>query len=134
MDYLKLLKEGLKNVKKKVPEKKRFKIPELDIYVFGNKTVLRNFAQITSLMRREPKHLARYLFKELATPGNIQSNHLIFNSRVSKDSLKKKIQSYLKEFVYCKTCNSPDTKIIKENRLLFMVCEACGARSPIRKI
>jgi translation initiation factor 2 subunit 2 len=132
MQYLELLKEGMKKVKKREFEG-RFKVPEPEIQVLGNKTIFRNFLQVASAIRRDPKHLAKYLLKELATSGNIQSEQLIFNSRIFKENLEKKIQDYLKNYVYCKICNSPDTKIIKERRILFMICEACGAKSPVKK-
>ncbi|MEM2273205.1 MAG: hypothetical protein QXX56_03185, partial [Candidatus Bathyarchaeia archaeon] len=38
------------------------------------------------------------------------------------------------EFVNCPICKRPDTKIIKEKRFNFLVCEACGAKSPVRRI
>jgi len=33
-------------------------------------------------------------------------------------------QIYVKDYVECPTCKSPDTKIVKENRISFLVCEA----------
>jgi translation initiation factor 2 subunit 2 len=133
MDYFKLLKEGMEKIQKQSLAESRFKLPSVEIQILGNKTIFKNFSQIASAMRREPKHLAKYLFKELASPGNIEGNQLIFNSRISAENLERKIQDYLKAYVYCKVCNSPDTKLIKENRILFIVCEACGARSPAKK-
>jgi translation initiation factor 2 subunit 2 len=133
MQYLELLKEGMKKIKKKNLEESRFKLPNLEIQILGNKTILKNFSQIASAIRRDQKHFAKYLLKELASHGNIQSGQLIFNSRILKESIEKKIHEYLKTYVYCKVCGSPDTKIIKENRILFIVCEACGARSPIKR-
>jgi len=132
MEYLELLREGMKKIKKRV-EESRFKIPEPEIQIVGNRTILKNFSEIASIMRRDPKHLAKYLLKELASHANIQSGQLIFDSKIFKESLEKKIQDYLKNYVYCKVCGAPDTKIIKENRILFIVCEACGARSPVKK-
>jgi translation initiation factor 2 subunit 2 len=131
--YVKLLKKAMERVQRR-EEEKRFKLPELEIQTLGNKTILKNFTQLASAMRRNPQHLAKYLFKELAAPGNIQSSQLILISRVPREKLNKKIQEYLKEFVYCKACNSPDTKIVKEGRISFMICEACGARSPVKRL
>ena len=39
---------------------------------------------------------------------------------------------YLKDYVECPTCQSPDTKVEKENRISFLICEACGAKSTIK--
>ncbi|MCD6263176.1 translation initiation factor IF-2, partial [Candidatus Bathyarchaeota archaeon] len=38
---------------------------------------------------------------------------------------------YTKRYVICPVCKRPDTRIVKEKRLAFLVCEACGARSSI---
>jgi len=35
--------------------------------------------------------------------------------------------------VICPVCNRPDTQIVRERRLGFLQCDACGARSSIGK-
>ena len=37
-----------------------------------------------------------------------------------------------KEFVLCKECKKPDTELLKEDRLLFIHCLACGAKHSVR--
>ncbi|MCX8172587.1 MAG: translation initiation factor IF-2 subunit beta, partial [Archaeoglobaceae archaeon] len=32
----------------------------------------------------------------------------------------------------CKECNAPDTELIKEERVLFLRCLACGAKQPVK--
>ncbi len=134
MDYLKMLEEGLEKIPEKVKVEERFKLPEPIIFYQGNKTVFANFKEFVEIIRRDEKHFAKFLFKELATPGVIQNNHLVFNSKIRLNALKRKIEEYLNNFVYCRVCGSPDTKLTKENRFTFMVCEACGAKNPIKKI
>ena len=34
-------------------------------------------------------------------------------------------------YVVCTECGRPDTKIVKEDRVMVLECEACGARRPI---
>jgi len=48
--------------------------------------------------------------------------------------VEKKIDAYIKEFVYCKECKRPDTHIEKEGRIIFLKCEACGAKEYLRRI
>jgi translation initiation factor 2 subunit 2 len=36
--------------------------------------------------------------------------------------------------VICPICKRPDTKIVKERRFHFLICEACGAKSSIRPV
>lgn len=38
------------------------------------------------------------------------------------------------EYVTCKTCKSPDTLLVKENRIFFVACESCGSRRSVNAI
>lgn len=133
-DYKKLLNKAMERMPKKELSSNRFKLPDANSEVQGNKTILKNFREISTVLRRSGTHLSKYLFKELATPGNMQGDMLILQTKVSNENLKSKIKKYVDEFVYCKVCGQPDTKLVKEDRILFMVCEACGARQPCRII
>jgi len=133
-DYKKLLEEAMEKLPKKTEFKKRFEIPQVISEIQGNKTLIKNFRDIVSALRREKEYLAKYLFKELAVPGSFQGDTLIFQSKFSKEILQKKIEEYAKEFVFCKVCGEPDTKLIKEDRFLFIKCEACGAKTPARVV
>ena len=119
---------------KKLHTADRFKIPEVISETSGNKTLIKNFGEILTVLRRDASHLSKYLFKELATPGSIQGGVLILQTKTSKEILQKKIEDYLREFVYCKVCGEPDTNIVKEKRIVFIKCDACGAEYPVRSI
>lgn len=133
-EYQSLLKKAMENMPKKAHVGDRFKIPEVVCEISGNKTLIRNFAEILTALRRDESHLSKYLFKELATPGLIQGNALILQMKTSKEILDKKIEDYIREFVYCKVCGEPDTSIVKERRMVLIKCDACGAEYPIRSI
>ena len=133
-DYQKLLKTAQEKIPKRADTTDRFKVPEALCEAHGSKTLVKNFTDITNALRRDASHLSKYLFKELATPGTIVGSVLTLQASTSSEMLQKKIEDYIKEFVYCKVCGEPDTKIIKEDRITFMKCEACGAKSPVRTI
>ena len=132
--YEKLLESALERMPKKLHERERFQIPEAITEIQGNKTLIRNFGDIATTLRREPTHLAKYLFKELATPGNIQGSALILQRKLTSEFIQEKINSYVKDFVYCKICGEPDTKFVKEGRITFIQCDACGGRSPYKGV
>ena len=132
--YEEMLKEARKNIPEEILKEKRLEIPNISSFTEGNKTVVNNFQEIASIIRRDPKHLAKYLFKELATPGHIDGRRLVLQTKVYKNDIQRKIDSYVKEFVICKECKKPDTHFVKEGRIIFMKCEACGAKEPMRKI
>jgi translation initiation factor 2 subunit 2 len=135
VDYEKALERAYAALPKKTEASERFEIPTADIVVQGNKTIIKNFESIANKLRREQKHLAKYLSKELAAPSNIEGGRLILNSKLSERSINEKIKNYVEIFVICKQCKRPDTKLIEYERGIYtMSCEACGARNPVPKI
>ncbi len=134
MDYMKLLKRANDLKPKSLTSGERFEPPEADIIYSGNKTIIVNFGKIASVVRREKKHIAKYLFKELAAPGDISGNELIILSKLPRSMIRKKLESYMKEYVICPQCGKPDTKIIKEGGMVYLKCEACGAKKFIKKL
>jgi len=132
--YEKMLKEGLAKVPEKIIKDVRLEIPKPQSRVEGNRTFIINFGEIANTIRREPKHLAKFLFRELAKPGYVDGDRLILQGKVQNYLIVDKINGYCKEFLYCKECGKPDTQIVKEDRLRFLKCEACGSKSALRKI
>ncbi len=133
-DYARLLESAMEKIPKKVHDKERFEIPESVTEIQGNKTLIRNFGDISAVLRRDMNHLAKYLLKELATPGNIQGPMLILQRKLPQSFIQEKIASYVKDYVYCRVCGEPDTKFVKEGRLVFIQCDACGGRSTYKPI
>jgi translation initiation factor 2 subunit 2 len=134
MKYEELLKRAMEKVPKNVDRSKRFEVPKIVSEISGNKTILKNFGEILTILRRDSAHLAKYLSKEIATSGSVQGTSMVFQGKLSREILQKKLDDYVKEFVRCKECTEPDTKFVKEARICFLVCEACGAKKPSRLI
>jgi len=133
-DYEKLLNRALEQVPRTVFERERFQIPEADVAVIGNRTTLRNFRSIASALNREPEHMLKYLLRELGAAGNLEGNQAIFQGRFVKSVVDDRIKRYVQEFVLCRECNKPDTKLIKQERVHVLKCEACGARASVRSV
>ena len=132
--YGDMLKEAEEKLPKETKEKKRLEIPRPQVLIQGNQTFITNFDEIVTVMRRDPKHFSKFLFRELAKPGHIDGKRLVLQGKVYPKLVEKKLESYIKEFLYCKECNRPDTKLVKEGRITLMVCEACGAKQTVRNI
>ena len=130
--YKKMLKEAMERVPESIKAGKRFEMPKVVAMEEGNKTIVKNFKDILDVLRRDEKHLSKYFFTQLATPGTVKGSTIILQRRVSQKLLQSKLEDYVKEYVYCKACGNPDTKIVKEGRVDFMVCEACGAKGPLK--
>ena len=127
----------LGDVRKNLPEsvflKERFELPKVLGHIQGNRTIISNFLQIASTLRREPDHLLKYVLKELATPGEIKkSGALIMGTKVPASRINDKVRKYANEFVLCLECGKPDTQIVKEDVLTYMKCTACGAKNIVK--
>lgn len=133
VEYEKLLKRiSDKIIDGKKDSGKRFEIPTPDIMWQGNRTFLRNFAEFPKVFRRDAGKLLQYLSKEFATPAEIAGDKAIFVGKRAPQDFQLLLQRYVKDYLECPTCKIPDTRIEKVNRLTFLVCEACGAKSIIK--
>ena len=116
---------------KKAPSS-RFELPTVDVMWEGQKTFLRNFSDFPKVLRRDPDKVLQYLSKEFAVPAERLGDKAMFIGRRDADDFARLFQIYVKDYLECPTCKSPDTKIVKENRIMFLVCEACGAKSTLK--
>jgi translation initiation factor 2 subunit 2 len=132
-DYEYLLKRLYEKLPARSAKASRFELPRLQVERVGTKTVLRNFRELTSVMRREPRLVMRYLLKELGASGGYDEDAglLTINVRVSAATLNTLIQRFVKTYVLCPTCGAPDTRLEKRGRSWVLVCEACGAEQPV---
>ena len=110
----------------------RLELPEPQIIWVGQRTIFRNFMEFPKALRREPEKLLLYLNKELASAGYISGERVIFLGRKVPSSFGALMERYVRDYVICPVCQSPDTRTEKAKKLGFLVCEACGARSSIK--
>ncbi|MCL4399295.1 translation initiation factor IF-2 subunit beta [Candidatus Parvarchaeota archaeon] len=131
-DYEALLSNVLKN--KKETKADRFVPPQVEIFQSGQKTMI-IVDKLTKYINRDIKHLAKFLMHELTAPGQIdETGRIIIGGRFSKKQVQEKIDSYLKTYVFCKQCNSPDTQMIKIDNNTFIKCLGCGAEYPVGRL
>lgn len=101
------------------------------------KTVFLNFGAIAKSIHRQQDHLMAYLGAELGTSGNIQGGgRLVMKGRFTAEGIANILKSYMKEFVICQSCLSPDTVLMRDanTRLYFVSCETCGAHRSVANI
>jgi translation initiation factor 2 subunit 2 len=133
-DYETLLERARKQLPEVVFEKKRFEMPQLEIFIEGRRTIVQNWSEILSRLNRAGKHVIRYMNRELATAGTEGGGRVIFAGVFSKKILESVLEKYVETYVKCRECEKPDTKLEKEGRLTFLQCEACGARHSVPPI
>ena len=132
-DYKELLERAYKQLPKEAIKKdERWEMPSLTSVISGNVTSIKNFVDACKHIRREPKEVMKYLVKELGTQWFIESNALILTGKFNNKTINEKFKRYINHYVLCPICKKPDTKLIKIDRILFIKCEACGARNPVK--
>ncbi len=132
MTYEDLLKQAYSKLPDVSTQKARFEVPKVMGHVQGNKTILSNFYQIAATLQRKPQHLIKFLTKELATPASFKKTYVIFGTKIPASRINDKIEQYVEEYVLCKECGKPDTKLIREDKFLFIKCLACGSRRSVK--
>lgn len=128
MNYEKLLEHAYTKLPKKQTAKERFEMPVAEVLNNGNNTIIKNFAEISKEIRRDPRHIAKFLYKALASAGSIEGNTLVLQKKIHKHVVNDKLHSYIKNFVICKACGKADTYLAKDGRHFYVKCEACGAK------
>ena len=132
-EYEKLLKRiDVKDPKTSDDTDSRFAIPPVDVMWEGQRTILRNFSDYPKIMRRDPSKVLQYLSKEFAVPAEKIGDTAMFIGKREPDDFTRLFKIYVTDYIVCQTCKSPDTKIVKEKRISFLLCEACGAKSTVK--
>ncbi|XP_072400055.1 eukaryotic translation initiation factor 2 subunit 2 [Diabrotica undecimpunctata] len=109
--------------------------PPQVVKIGAKKTSFANFTEICKMLHRQPKHLLDFLLAELGTSGSVDGNNqLIIKGRFQQKQIENVLRRYIKEYVTCHTCRSPDTILQKDTRLFFLQCETCGSRCSVASI
>ena len=131
--YEALLKHAYTNITEKSGDEGRFIVPEAKVFVEGKTTVIENFSEIVSVLRREPDGVLKFICGELGTAGKNEPTRAVFNGKFDKQQIAGIISKYVEDYVICSECGKPDTRLVKEGRTITLKCDACGGHRPIRK-
>ncbi len=128
----------LKRARSQIPEvtlkKERLELPPLYVTMVGMRTTISNFREVADTLDRDPQHILKFLTREMATAATYNDGRAIFQGKFRRDTFEHLLQRYMEAFVTCPVCKRPDTKILKERRLSFIICNACGAKSSIKQL
>ena len=133
-NYDELLKRACSQMPQVSVKRERLELPRLLITNVGMRTMITNFKEVADVLNRDPQHILKFLTREMATAATFHESRAIFQGKFRRDSFERLLQRYMESFVICPVCNRPDTKVVKEKRLSFLVCNACGARSSIKQL
>jgi len=133
-DYEQLLKRARSQIPELTSKRERLELPRLHHSIIGMRTIIYNFKEIADALNRDPQHILKFLTREMATAATMQEARVIFQGKFSQETLERLLQRYMENFLACPVCKRPDTKIVKEKRLSFLICEACGAKSSVQQL
>ncbi len=134
MEYDKMLDRAYMSLPKETLTKERFQMPAVDSMIQGTKTFVRNFDQIIKAIERPEEHVCKFITKEVATAVSVDKGKLVINGKFGMIQVSKIFDSYVSQYVLCHECGKPDTTIADEHGVKTLKCQACGARSPVRKL
>jgi translation initiation factor 2 subunit 2 len=133
-NYNELLKRACQEMPEVSAKKERIELPRLYVSTVGMRTIISNFKDVAETLDRDPQHILKFLTREMATAATFHESRAIFQGKFRSDSFERLLQRYMEGFVVCPVCKRPDTRILKEKRLTFLVCNACGAKSAIKQL
>ncbi len=133
-NYNDLLKRARAQVPEGMLKKERLELPRLFVSMVGMRTTIANFKEVADTLDRDPQHILKFLTREMATAATYNDGRAIFQGKFPRDTFERLLQRYTESFVTCPVCKRPDTNIVKEKRLSFIVCNACGARSSVKQL
>jgi len=133
-NYEDLLKRACAQMPEVSTKRERLELPQLMVNTVGMRTIIPNFKEVADALDRDPQHILKFLTREMATAATFQDSRAIFQGKFRRDSFERLLQRYLDSYVVCPICKRPDTRIVKEKRLSFLVCNACGAKSSIKQL
>lgn len=133
-NYDELLKRACSQMPEVSLKRERLELPRLFIRIIGMRTIISNFKEVADVLNRDPHHILKFLTREMATAATFHDSRAIFQGKFRRDSFERLLQRYMDSFLICPVCKRPDTKIVKEKRLAFIVCNACGARSSVKQL
>eukprot|EP01114_Cavostelium_apophysatum_P010883 TRINITY_DN25029_c0_g1_i1.p1 TRINITY_DN25029_c0_g1~~TRINITY_DN25029_c0_g1_i1.p1 ORF type:complete len:277 (-),score=57.31 TRINITY_DN25029_c0_g1_i1:57-809(-) len=124
------------SMNQKPEEKTTVKIKPPIVHKEGTtRTAWTNFPQICQSINRQPDHVIQFVLAEVACTGSVDGNgRLLIKGRFQQKHIERILRHYIVEYVQCHTCKSLETKLQKENRLLFMKCDTCGSTRSVAQI
>ena len=129
-----MLERAYSSLPKHALAKERFEMPSAESHIQGNKTIIKNFSQLVKAINRPEKHIFKFITKETATAATAGEGKLVLNGKFSNEQVNSLFKSYIEQFLLCHECKKPDTRIIEQQGVKVIKCDACGAISPLKRI
>lgn len=111
----------------------RLTIPDPAGETDGSFTRLTNVGDIADALSRDPEHLHRAIQREFGTSGQFDGDRARYSGSFTVDDFEAAVEDYVEEYVTCSECGLPDTRLVREDGVEMLRCDACGAFRPVQK-
>lgn len=133
LDYDALLERAYKLLPVRGVKKERLEVEAPEVVTSGKRTFIMNFKRICDTLNRDPRLVLRFFLKELGASGNVEGDVAVIYGITTPKMVSSLLSVFMKEYVYCPVCGSPDTILKREERKMMQLkCLACGAVSPVK--
>jgi len=133
LNYEALLERAYKLLPPRRVKRERLEVESPEVVTVGKRTFVTNFKRLCDTLNRDPRLVLRFLLKELGASGNIEGDAAVIYGAAARKIVKELIDVFVKNYVVCPVCGSPDTILTREERKLMQLkCTACGATTPVK--
>ena len=113
----------------KLKDAKKVILERPEIKVQNKKTVVTNFSHLCYKLNRNTNDVKKYFESEMHIVSSINGTcGLVITGMFKEPQIMKVFSNYIRDFVKCKECNSCDTEIIKEDRIIYNNCNKCKSK------
>jgi translation initiation factor 2 beta subunit (eIF-2beta)/eIF-5 len=123
----------------------RYSMPTIAVKHAKNKTLLLNILEIAKALHAtrpspSPGEIVKFFAFELATRGKCPDNDKLRKNKEGAslsgyhpcETLQKKLDCYIENFVLCGVCRKPETKYRHKKGSIWLECFGCGAVEEIQ--
>lgn len=133
LDYPYLLQRAIHILQTKNTKSDMIKLP-LEVRREGQKTAI-NITTISEALNRDQSHLMLFVLNELLTTGSANmEGKLLMKGNFIKQQVQDVLRDYVGMYVVCKSCESLETVLKKENKLCFVRCKGCGSSRTVASL
>lgn len=118
----------------------RYKMPALRAKVEGRgngiKTVIDNCVDVARALQRPAEYVCKHFGFELGAQCqmNAKTERYIVNGSHEASTLQDKLDTFIKSWVLCPSCENPETSIKVRDGIINTTCKACGYRGELKAI
>lgn len=98
----------------------------------GIKTLFLNADKISQAIGRPIESLSQWLSTSIGVSTKLMDKRqILLNGTHDHKILLEKLYEFIDTFVLCPVCHNPETRFVKENKDLHLLCSSCGNNSKI---